>query len=268
MRWAGFRDPATGALGARRFDPSSEAWSVAAVGASGDEALALGAYGGALYLGVRQTAGSAQAFRLDLSTDALAGEIETSEFDGGFPDLEKALRALELRHAPLPAGSSLAVEYRLDPGGAWQSLGSAATAGGERSTLPFPAGSVARTVAFRIGLTRGPGASDSPELREVALRSVLVPTPLRQWDLAVLLEGDGAQPLRRLDNTPEPRTARELSAALWALRATPGPLAFEDLEGVTRQVWLRELKEAPQPTTRLDATAARWTVAHLTLVEA
>ncbi len=265
--WAGFRDPAGGSVAVRRYDPARGAWSVAVAGVAGDEALALGVFGGSLYLGVARAAGGAEVSRLGLDGFESPGEVETPPFDHGLPDLEKSLRLVELRHAPLPAGASIGLDYRLDTAAAWQTLGSADVAGTEVTTLPFPPGTVARGTAFRARLARGPALADGPELREIALRAVLAPAVRRQWELAVLLEGDAQRPLRRLDNTLEPRSARQLAAALWALRAEPGPLPFVDLEGRARQVWFRELKEVLQRRAQADP-ASPWTVAHLVLVEA
>lgn len=266
--WVGFRDPVTATLGLLRYDPVPGALSTAATGAVGDAPLALGAFGASLYLGVQQLAGAARAYRADLAACATSGQIETAPFDGGLPDVPKSVRAASSRFAPLPAGASIALDYRVGSG-AWVLLGTASTAGSDEAELPFPGGVEATALAFRARLTRGPGSADSPELRSVALRYVLAPPLRREWTLSVLLEGDAARPLMRLDNSPEPLTGRQLAAALWALRQQAGPLTFVDPEGRSYQVWLRDLKESTSKRgAALIPADQPWSVAQLTLVEA
>lgn len=266
--WVGTRDATAGTLSLRRYDPATGGWSTPGSSSNvADASLALGVFGSALYLGSQSAAGGARVLRAEPAVRALAGEVETPPFDGGLSDAARAPRAALLRHAPLPTGASIAVDYQPAAGAPWQALGTVSTASSQDSSLPFPAGVTATVVRLRLRLARGPGAADAPVVEELALRSVLVPPTRREWSFQVLLQGDAARPLLRLDHTPDPRTARQMADALWTLRAAAGPLTFVDLEGITRQVWLRELKETPQKALARDP-AATWTLAQVTLVEA
>lgn len=269
--WLAERD-AGGMLALRRFEPSARngagAWSCAAETPAAGEVLGLAAYGGELFVGLASATGSAPIMRADPRAAGTSGSMESAPFDDDLPELDKAWRAVSLSHAPLPTGATLAVEARAGEGDSWQSLNAVGgQAGSVESTFTPAAALVARSLQLRVTLARGSGPSASPGLREIAVRSVLVPPPRREWTLRLLLEGDATRPLRRLDSTPEPLSGRQLAAALWALRAQPGPLSFVDLEGATHEVWLRDLREAPRRAAPL-VPDAPWTIAHATLVEA
>lgn len=272
--WLSHRDPASGAFGLLRYTPGRDAWSLAAVATAGlglgAEPLALASFGGALLLGVRRAAGGgADAWlgRADLVGAGPAGAVELGPFDLDAPDVDAVYRAVLLRTDPLPAGALVRVDVRVAASAAWQAAGVFDTAGESEATLLLPPGLVGRGLQVRLRFERGPGATDAPRVREVAARGVLAPTLRRAWRFPILLEGDATRPLLRLDNSPEPRTARQMAAELWGLRAQPGPLPFVDLEGASRSIWLRSLQEVPQRTAapRFDQP---WTLAHVELVEA
>jgi hypothetical protein len=105
------------------------------------------------------------------------------------------------------------------------------------------ASTTGRQIAFRITLAGTAGASTSPILYELTLRYVPRPAVTREWELAVVLEGTAELPMITLDEAPEPLTGVQLAAALWTAAGQADPVTFVDLDGVSYQVYVDDLRE-------------------------
>ncbi|MBI4494783.1 MAG: hypothetical protein HY690_18560 [Chloroflexi bacterium] len=257
--WASAYTPALGVY-LVRFD--GQAWSIPHEGASGTAALGLAAYQGTLFLGTRAAA-SAAIHKVDTSAYRLSGLLETSLFDARLPSVDKVFRALTANHAPLAAGQSIEVQYRLEDAGAWISLGTSSVVGATSATFAFPGNVVGKLIAFRVLLATADPAT-SPALYDLALRYVLAPDAKREWELETLLEGTPELPLLRLDGTPEPLAGAQLSASLWTRLATKGVQSYVDLDGTSYTVWLTDLRER---VSQLSQRTGYQTVARLRLLE-
>jgi hypothetical protein len=135
------------------------------------------------------------------------------------------------------------VQYRLEDSGAWTTLGTSSTVGATTATFAFGEAVACRQVAFRLVLAGPGGAGGSPIVYDVLVRYGLAPTAVREWELAVVLEGTPEVPLIRLDGSAEPLTGQQLSATLWTAKGAGAPVPFVDLDGASRQVWIEEVRE-------------------------
>jgi len=258
--WISIADGA-GAVGLLRYDGTG--WTRPATGLLGTEPRGLAVYNGQLCVLTRKT-GAAAMHRTN-GTVRATGQVETGLFDARLPSVDKVLRSVILAHAPLGAGQGVGVEYRLEGVGAWTLLGTSATVGATTATFAFPGVVTCRQVAFRLLLSGPAGGASSPEVYDWLLRYALAPELKREWELSVLLEGTDELPLTRLDGTPERLTGPELSAALWTLKAQPGPTTFVDLDASSRAVWLTDLREE---VAELSQRSGYQTVGKVKLLEA
>ena len=260
--WVGITDGG-GAVGLLRYDGTG--WTRPAVGLLGTQPRGLAVYNGQLHL-LTQRAGGA-SMHVANGTHRASGQVETGLFDARLPSVDKVLRSVTVTHAPLASGQSVAVQYQLEGAGAWTPLGTSAAVGATTATFAFPTGPAvtAKQVAIRLALAGPAGAATTPIVYDWLLRYALAPELKREWELSVLLEGTAELPLVRLDGTPEPVSGAQLSAALWTLRAQPGPASFVDLDGVSHPVWLTDLREE---VAELSQRLGYQTVGKLRLLEA
>lgn len=227
----------------RRFDGVS--WSTPVVGgvvdAASNTVRGLASLNGELYSGGRR-AGAAPVAKAAVGTYGTVGrQLETSLWSAGLPSVGKVFLAVELACAPLAAGQSIQVEYRLEDSGAWTSLGVLGVVGATAGSFGFAGTVGGKLIGLRLTLTAAAGAT--PRLYELALRYVLQPAVKRRWEFAALLEGTAELPLVRLDGTTDPKSGPELSAGLWGLLRQDGTLSFVDLDGASYSVWFEELRE-------------------------
>jgi hypothetical protein len=86
-------------------------------------------------------------------------------------------------------------------------------------------------------------SSATPVLYSLAVQYALQPAVKREWEFSALAEGTAELPLVTLDHTTSAETGEQLSDALWTLKASLGPLTFEDLDGTSYSVWFVDLQE-------------------------
>jgi hypothetical protein len=244
--WVGRWD-ATLKAGLERFDGAN--WSLPHYGGPSQSSAvrALAVYADQLHLGLDTTAVPHAVQRVAPASYRPTATLETPVQDAGLPDAVKALRSLDLAHAPLAAGESIQAQYRLEDSGPWQTLGTSDAVASTGATFTFPAGTAGTRFALRL-LLAGPGSS-TPALQRAVLR-YLVASPAagsaaarRVWTMDLRLEGTSELPQVLRDGTPDGRSGDAKSAELWALKATPGPLTFVDLDGAARAVWLTRYEE-------------------------
>lgn len=228
----------------RRYD--GETWSTPVRGGVINNAMGaareLAVWQDQLYAAAERTA-AAPIYRVAFGTYETDGpaELETGLFSAGLPGMAKVLRWARVQHAPLAAGQSVELLYRLEDSGAWTSLGTSSAIGATAAEFPFPNGAVGRLLGLKLRLTAT--ASASPRLYGVLVGYVLAPAVKREWEFAALCEGTAAVPLITLDQQPSAQTGAEISAALWALKQQAEPLAYLDLDGASYAVWFLELEE-------------------------
>lgn len=258
--WIGIVD-AAGTLGLLRYDGTS--WSRPVSGLAGTAVRKLQAFNGQLHAATaRAAAGTVYGTTGGSRT---TGTLETSLIDVGLPNVLKVLRSVALVHGPLASGQSVQIEYRVEDSGAWTTLGTSSAQGATTATFAFGETVACRQVAFRLALTGPGGAGGSPVVYDVLLRYGLAPAIVREWELAVVLEGTPEMPLIRLDGSAEPLTGQQLSALLWTAKGIGTPVPFVDLDGASRQVWIEEVREEVGKLTQRNGYQ---TVGKLRLVEA
>jgi hypothetical protein len=234
----------------KRYD--GDAWSTPIAGSGVDNASSavrgMASLGGELYVGGRKSAAAPVAKAAVGSYATAPRQLETSLFSADLPGLTKVFRAVELTCAPLASGQSIQVEYRLEDGGGWTSLGTLNAVGATSAAFAFAGTVGGKLIGLRLTLTATAGAT--PRLYDLLLRYVLRPPTKRRWEFAALLEGTPELPLVTLDGSSEPKSGEELSAHLWALLGRDGTLAFVDLDDTAYDVWLQELREEPAERSR------------------
>lgn len=115
-------------------------------------------------------------YRTSSDTLVATGTLTTGQIRFG-TSVPKLLRAVEIKHKPLPAGASIQVEYRADDG-TWTSMGTNSTA--DSSTVTFTIAPVAfEFVELRFTLTRGTDTTTGPTLLRWTLKAL--PTPDRRY---------------------------------------------------------------------------------------
>ena len=236
--WIGILDGA-GGLGLLRYDGTS--WSRPVTGLTGAALRKLQVFNGQLYAastraGVGTVYGTTGGVRP-------TGTLETSLIDGGLPSVPKVLRSVTLVHSALASGQSILLQHRSEDTGAWVSLGSSSAIGATTATFPLGGVAASRQMAFRLVLTGPGGGGGTPVVYDVLARYGLAPSALREWELAIVLEGTPELPLLRLDGSAEPLTGQQLSSALWTAKGAGVPVPFVDLDGTNRLVWLDDLRE-------------------------
>lgn len=240
--WAACREGTELVL--RRFD--GEQWSTPVRGgalnnASG-AARELAVFQDRLYA-AGERAGAAPIYRVAMGTyetDAPA-ELETGLFAAGLPGMAKVFRWARVQHAPLAAGQSIELQYRLEDSGPWLTLGTSGVVGATSAEFTFPSSAIGRLLGLKLRLTAT--ASASPRLYAVLVGYVLAPALKREWEFTARCEGTPEMPLITLDHQPAPQTGAQISAALWSLKSQAGPQPFQDLDGASYQVWFLELEE-------------------------
>jgi hypothetical protein len=211
-----------------------------------------------------KSSSTARIYQLS-TTDAFStAAFLTQLFDAGVPGADKLLVRYTIRHAALHANESIQVDYELDESGAYTALMTSNTTSSTSKTASFPAATTCKRIRLRFTLSMSTTTA-SPVIQESLLEYVTEPDAKAQWTFDVLLEGSVEQPLITLDGAADPKTGAQLADALWASRAKKSTLAFTDLDGESKTVYLRDLEErvAPQSQRRAYSTRGR-----VTLVEA
>lgn len=149
--------------------------------------------------------------------------------------IDKLLNQVTIGFEEFASGQSIAVYYSTDPipdpnltTGAWTLLGTAShTLDGATATFktfPFPVGTTAKKIWFRVELASG--GTNTPALTDFTLEYLPMPDYKKQWALNV----NCADEVKRLDGGLVETTARELKARLEKAWWTKSALDYGDLD--------------------------------------
>jgi hypothetical protein len=230
-------------------------WSSPSIGSSGQEPRGIASFQGQVYLSNKRSSG-ASVIRLDGSAANGSAVFVSASFDAGYPSLEKLAVRLRLRHEALAAGDALLVEYDLEDGNAWTTLGTSDTDGATAKTLSFGSTVTFRRIRLRVSFTIT-DTSRSPALQAIVLEYRPRPAAKAAWEFEARLEGTAALPLVTLDGTPDPKTGVQLADTLWTTAATATALSFIDLDGEAKTVELVALEEKVAERSQRGGTSTR-----------
>jgi hypothetical protein len=146
-------------------------------------------------------------------------EIYTSEFDGGFPYIDKYNDSATLSYEGALTGDTLTASWRINDGTTW---------GAFSSTI----GGVFRKLQFKLVLSRV-NASSGLSLTSFSLRYYLSPDLKRKWNMTMLCVGQSDTPLELEDYSTETTTAKLLREQIYACRANDTPSILFDIDTTT-----------------------------------
>lgn len=158
-----------------------------------------------------------------------SGIIYTSIFDGSIPAIDKLFQSTIINFKKLTTGQSITVEYSIDTGSTWTSLGSASYSvdGGSivSKTFYFGTAIIAKRIQLRFTLA-GNGGMTTPTLQAQSTQYVPVPDYTKAWSITI----NGANDLKRLDGSLVELSGRELRGQLMRTWLTKSLVDFQDLD--------------------------------------
>lgn len=160
-----------------------------------------------------------------------SGYITTSNFDAGIPSIDKLFFAVTINFRKFLSGQSIEVQYSVDGGSTFTSLGTASYTldGSSATSKTFLFGSTIVSKTMKLKFILGGGGSNTPELQAFAAQYVPVPVYTKQWVLQVNCADD----LKRLDGQLHEMTGRELKSRLETAWWTKSLLDFQDIDYAT-----------------------------------
>lgn len=157
------------------------------------------------------------------------GYLKTSIFDGNIPAIDKLFHSVTLNFNQLTTSQSITVEYSLDGGVTFTSLGSVsnATDGGTitSKTLYFGSAIVSKTIMLKFTLTSA-GGSASATLNAFSTQYVPVPDVVKSWQLNI----NAGSSVKRLDGGLVDKPGRELKSQLERSWITKSLVDFQDID--------------------------------------
>lgn len=170
---------------------------------------------------------------------ATSGVFVTSDFQV-LPFSKKAFRDIrvEARNLSTAAGRKITVEYSVDQGTTWVSMGDITVDGKTLLTFdPTDSTIVSEQVRLRFTLTRGSTASETPVLARWSVSLLNRPDPVYGYRMTLKLAG-GQQ---LLDGTVESLTTEQLVGHLLACDGSAEPVLFTDYWGLETYVFFTRL---------------------------
>lgn len=163
------------------------------------------------------------------------GNIVTSIYDGDIPAIDKLFNSITLNFEKLVNGYSIEVEYSIDEGETFTSLGSATYAntgdGVDTSkTLYFGSAVISKTMQLRI--TEATGGTASPVFKAFSVQHVPMVDYAKSWSLNINCATD----LRTLDGGLVEKPGRELRGVLTRAWLTKSLVDFQDLDFATTAI--------------------------------
>jgi hypothetical protein len=223
-----------------RYD-GNQSWSRPVTGLLGTTPGPLCVYDDQLYYATTAT-GAARLYRTD-GTFTSSGSVESSLINAQLTGTGKLLRGVTINHSALAATQSVEVQYQLEGGGSWVSLGTSSTVGATSASFDFPSAITANLFAIKLILTGTAGSSSSLKVYSVSLRYYPAPGAKKEWSMRVQLLGGAAQTMPLPDGSFETRTGEELSAEVWALVDAGAPVNLVDIDREEYTVQIVEWSE-------------------------
>lgn len=182
-----------------------------------------------LYMNEAGNAADNSIYRNTSSSYYSSGYFITNEY-AEISAIDKLYYDVTLNFATLVSGQSLEVEYSIDGGASYTSLGTASfTVDGAITNKNFLFGDtvVSKTMVLRITLAAG--GTNTPTLKDHSTRFVPVVTAKKLWNININCADD----VKRLDGALIDTVARELKGRLERAWWTKSILDFQDLDYAT-----------------------------------
>lgn len=154
-----------------------------------------------------------QEFWTGLSNDLT---IDTSEFDAGFPYIDKYTDSCTLTYENAASGDTLTVYFNIHDGNSWS---------GWSSTI----GGTYKRIKMRIVIHRQTSSS-AIALKSFSFRYYLSPNLKRKWTMTFLCQGNSDNPLELLDGSTEANTPKVLRNQIYACRENDVPSIWLDVD--------------------------------------
>ncbi len=160
-----------------------------------------------------------------------SGFITTSNFDADIPSIDKLFYAVTVNFKKFLASQSIEIQYSIDGGETYTSLGSASYTvdGGASVSKSFLFGSAIVSKTMKLKFILSGGGSNTPTIEAFACQYVPVPIYTKQWNLQI----NCADGLKTLDGSLVETTGRELKSRLEQAWWTKSLLDFQDLDYAT-----------------------------------
>ena len=168
---------------------------------------------------------------------ATSAVFYTPWYDGGFPDITKAITSFTLLSANLNANRTVTVKYQYLGDSSWTALGSAFVSS-PSATKFITTEDTGKKIRFEITLATN-DAADPPEVLGYIARGALMPTKLKQFTFAVRV----ADKIENIKGLPAPWPASEVATALNAMDAEVWPVILRDKEDTDYTVKFQSMTE-------------------------
>lgn len=142
--------------------------------------------------------------------------VETSEFDAGFPYIDKYCDSATISYEGAYSGDTLTVYFRIHDGTSW---------GAWSSTI----GGTFKRIQMRVVLHRQT-ASSTAALSSFSFRFILSPDLKRKWALTVICLGTSDSPHVLADGSQETNTPKQLREQIYQCRMNDVPSFMEDVD--------------------------------------
>lgn len=160
-----------------------------------------------------------------------SGYVVTSNFDADIPSIDKLFYAITINFRKLLSGQSIEVQYSIDGGSTFTSLGTASYTidGGSVTSKIFFFGSTIVSKTMKLKFILGGGGSNTPEFQAFATQYVPIPVYTKQWVINI----NCADEIKTLDGSLVETTGRELKSRLETAWWTKSLLDYQDLDYAT-----------------------------------
>lgn len=179
--------------------------------------------GSRLLLGFTGKSGSTEAavFHVDTTKEYTTGQgrdvvFTTSEFDGGFPYIDKFVDGITVTTEGGLVGDTITTLYSIYDGSSWGAY-----------TTVVPA--TYKRIKVKVTLTRS-GSTSALALKSISMKYALSPDMKRKWGVTLLCQGTTDNGLELLDGTIESLKPKELREQIYQCRINDTPSLFEDID--------------------------------------
>jgi len=159
-------------------------------------------------------------------------KVTSSLFGSESKRINKMWGWCEITTTALTTGQSVLVEYSIDGGGSWTTLGTHNVVGATKAYLSFPANFKSPFLQYRF---TGTANSVALAVLDISFSYIEASSnPKRIWRFQLGLQGSADKPMKYRDRTDFERTALQMKSELDALWNTR--FSYEDITGTTYNV--------------------------------